>query len=329
MTKLKIAVIGPGRIARAHLTAIRNNADHAELAAVVGLPEDAERIASLAAEFHAKFTSQDLEAILADPEIDAVVLTLPNHLHRQVAEKALTAGKHVLVEKPLCNTLEEADAMTAAAETADRVLMVAQCRRFFPAPDVAIERLPEPGPPLDIVQILGVHVAEAQAPWWKSAAATGGLALGLNGPHAIDTIILLMGEMPESVFARTSRLKVDNWEGEDQATVVMSFADGSTATAHLSFNMQPGANERWIVGPKAMMHLQNDRTLKLGDEVLIEDDFKPYIDGDISFDRQFREFCDAISEGRQPRSSGQDGRNVVAVLNAALRSAKTGLPEKP
>lgn len=329
MNKLRTAVIGPGRIARAHLTAIRNNADYAELTAVVGLPEDAQRIEALAAEFGAARASQDPDAILADPEIDAVVLTLPNHLHRDMAERALAAGKHVLVEKPLCNTIEEADAMVSAAEESGRVLMVAQCRRFFPAVDLALDRLHELGRPLDIVHVLGVHVAEAQAPWWKSAAATGGLALGLNGPHVVDTILLLMGEMPVSVFARTSRLKADQWEGEDQATIVLSFADGSTATGHLSFNMRPGVNERWIVGPRAMMQMQNDRTLKLGDETLIEDAFTPYIDGDISFDYQFREFCSAVAEGRSPRSSGVDGRNVVAILNAALRSARSGHSEQP
>jgi len=328
MTKLRTAVIGPGRIARAHLTAIKHNSDRAELSAIVGLPEDKDRIESLAEEFGAARVSQDPEAVLADPDIAAVVLTLPNNLHCPVAKAALAAGKHVLVEKPLCNTLAEADAMVAAAESSNRILMVAQCRRFFPAVDLALERLPELGRPLDIVQVLGVHVAEAQAPWWKSAAATGGLALGLNGPHVVDTILLMMGEMPVSVFARTSRLKSDKWEGEDQATIVLSFADGSTATGHLSFNMQPGVNERWIVGPKAMMHLQNDRVLRFGEEVILEEEFTPYIDGDVSFDRQFREFCDAIAAGRPPKSSGHDGRNVVAVLNAALRSAQTGLPEQ-
>ncbi|MGH9805999.1 MAG: Gfo/Idh/MocA family protein, partial [Terriglobia bacterium] len=111
MKRLRTAVVGPGRIARAHLVAIRNNKDLAEVAVVVGLPEEADRTRELAAEFGAGRASNDLDQVLADPEIDAVVLTLPNHLHEPVARKALQAGKHVLVEKPLSNTVKEADAM--------------------------------------------------------------------------------------------------------------------------------------------------------------------------------------------------------------------------
>src|SRR5687768_17292392 len=103
--RLRVAVVGPGRISRAHLTAIAHNADIAELAAVVGLPEEAARSEALAQEFGAHAASSDLAATLRDPTLDAVVVTVPNHLHRDVAVQALAAGKHVLVEKPLANTL--------------------------------------------------------------------------------------------------------------------------------------------------------------------------------------------------------------------------------
>jgi predicted dehydrogenase len=326
MKRLRTAVVGPGRIARAHLVAIRNSKDLAEVAVVVGLPEEADRTRELAAEFGASRASDNLDQVLADPGIDAVVLTLPNHLHERVACEALRAGKHVLVEKPLSNTLEEADAMIEQAARANRVLMVGQCRRFFPAAREAKKRIGDLDRPLDIVHILGVSVDAPKTEWWQSAAKTGGLVLGLNGPHVIDTILWYIGARPIRVYAQTGRFKRDQWEGEDEATVVLSFADGSMATGHLSFNMRPDTNERWIVGPKGTMRLVHDRTLWLGDQKIIDGKMTPYIEGDEGFDNQFREFASAIHEGRIPLASGQEVRAVVEVLAAALESAKRNQP---
>ena len=324
--RLGVAVVGPGRISRAHLTAIRHNADLAELRAVVGLPHEAQRTQDLAREFGALSASDDLAAALADPRLDAVVLTVPNHLHRDVAIQALEAGKHVLVEKPLANTVDEVDAMIDVAERRGRLLMTAQCRRFFPAAIAARERVAELGRPLDIVHVLGVHVDDAKADWWRSAAKTGGLALGLNGPHVIDTILWLVGERPVRAYAQAGRLRPQQWEGEDQATVVLSFADGSTATGHLSLNMRPETNERWIVGPRGTMQLSGDRTLSLSGTRLVEGRAGEYLDGDESFDNQFREFALAIREGRAPLASAREVRPVVEVLAAALESARTNRP---
>lgn len=326
MKRIRIAVVGPGRISRAHLVAIRNNPELVELAAVVGLPHERERTAALAAEFGAAAAVDDLALALADPETDAVVLTVPNHLHRELAVQALRAGKHVLVEKPLANTLEDADAMIAAARAAVRVLMVAQCRRFFPAAQEARRRVEDLGRPLDVTQVLGVSVDAVKTDWWRSAAKTGGLALGLNGPHVVDTMLWLLGEKPVRVYAQASRLKPQQWEGEDQATVVLTFADGSTATGHVSLNMKPDTNERWIVGPRGTMQLTHDRTLVVDGERIVEGKLTAYVDGDESFDGQLREFATAIREGRQPLSSALEARPVVEVLAAALQSAASGLP---
>lgn len=326
MSPLRTAVVGPGRIAHAHLSAIRSHSEIAELSAVVGLPEEIMRVRALAEEFGARYHSTDLAAVLADPTIDAVVLTVPNHLHSPLAIQAIEAGKHVLVEKPLANTIEEANDMIRVAERHDRVLMTAQCRRFFPGAAEARKRISELGRPLDIVHILGVYADSAQTDWWRSSAKTGGLALGLNGPHVIDTILWLMGERPVRVYAQNVRLRPSNWEGEDQATVVLSFSDGSTATGHLSLNMRAGINERWITGPHGTMQLTHDRILRFGEEIVVDGNVSSYIDGDESFNNQFWEFAAAIREHRPPQASAQEVLSVVEVLSAALESARSNRP---
>ena len=159
-----------------------------------------------------------------------------------------------------------------------------------------------------------------------SAALGSGLALGLNGPHVVDTMLWLMDDVPVKVYAQTSRMKPQQWEGEDQATLVLTFRDGSIATGHVSLNMRPEANERWIVGPQGVMHLTNDRTLTLRGERIVTGAEGAYIDGDESFDGQFREFALAIREGRQPQACATQVRAVVEVLAAALQSAAAGQP---
>lgn len=320
-SRLGVALIGPGRIAPAHLVAIRAAGDIAELVAVAGLPEEEERTRSLAQEFGARKALVGLDSVLEDPDIDAVVLTVPNHLHSQLALLAMEAGKHVLVEKPLANTLADADDMISASKRCGRILMVGQCRRFFRGVREARERIAEIGHPVNIIHILGVHWDEVQTAWWRSAATTGGLVLGLNGPHVIDTILWLIGERPTSVYARTARFK-PVWEGEDEATFTLSFPSGSMASGHLSFNMKPEVNERWIVGPLGTMRLSNDRNLWVNDQQVVQEDFRTYLEGDSGFVNQFREFGTSILEGRQPVASAEEVRPVIEVLEAARLSAR-------
>lgn len=324
--RLRVALLGPGRIATAHLHAIARSGDVAELVAVAGLPHEVERTRALAAEYGAAEAIDDTEALLRRPDIDAVVLTVPNHVHAPLGEAIIAAGKHVLIEKPLTTDVADAQRLVAAAEEHDRVLMVGQCRRFFAGAQRAKALIPQLGPgPLSITHTLGVFAETVATDWWRSSRDTGGLALGLNGPHVVDTILWLMDRPVTRVYARTLRLR-DIWEGEDEAVLVLDFADGSLATGILSLNTRPGVNDRWITGANGSMRLVDDRSLWLDDEQVVDEPVVPYIAGDSSFEGQFREFAAAIREGRRPQSDGHDGIAVVRVLAAAHRSHATGQP---
>ena len=324
-SKLRLALIGPGRISVAHLAAVRAGSDLAELAAIAGLPEEESRTRELAERFGAHKTFTSAEAVFTDPDIDAVILTVPNHQHCPLAVRALESGKHVLVEKPLSRTVAEADAMIVAARRAGRVLMVAQCRRFFRGARMAKERIGELGRPLNITHILGVYTTEPRRPWWKSATDTGGLALGLNGPHVVDPIVWLIGKQPIRVYAQTQRFR-SGWEGEDEASLIISFSDGSMATGILSESMRPPVNERWIVGPNGMMRMTDDRNVWLNGEQIAAEEVTPYLEGDAGFEGQFREFASAIREKRTPLASAEEVRPVVQVLEGARMSAAQNRP---
>ncbi|HXV92128.1 MAG TPA: Gfo/Idh/MocA family oxidoreductase [Pseudonocardia sp.] len=324
-TPLRVALIGPGRIATAHLEAITAAPDAATLVAVAGLDHERARTEELAARYGAERAEHDAEAVLAAPDVDAVVLTVPNHVHASLAVAALEGGKHVLVEKPLATTVADTDLMIAAAEKYDRTLMAAQCRRFFEGAQTAKRRIGELGGPVSLVHLLGVFAERAATGWWRSAADVGGLALGLNGPHVVDTMLWLIGTPPVRVYARTRRLR-EEWEGEDEAVVVVDFADGSLGTGYLSLNARQPVNDRWINGPGGTMRLTDDRNLWIDGAPVVEEEVVPYIHGDASFRRQFREFAEAVTTGRVPQASAAEVRPVAAVMEAALRSARTGRP---
>ena len=322
---LRVALVGPGRIAIAHLEAIAAASDAAVLVAVAGLPHEKERTEELAKRYGADRAVHDTQDVLDATDIDAVVLAVPNHVHASLSVALLESGKHVLVEKPLATSVADTDLMIAASEKAGRILMAGQCRRFFRAAQLAKQRIAEIGAPVSLIHLLGVYAENAAAPWWKSASDVGGLALGLNGPHIVDTMLWLVGAPPVRVYARTRRLR-EHWEGEDEAVVVVDFADGSLGTGYLSLNVRQPVNDRWITGPGGTLRLTDDRTLFHDGELVVREEVTPYIDGDVSFERQFREFADAIVGRRTPQASAGEVRPVAAVLEAALRSHLTGLP---
>jgi predicted dehydrogenase len=144
----------------------------------------------------------DLDALLQDPDLDLVDVCLPSHLHRDVVVRALEAGKHVLVEKPIALTVDDADAMIAAAEQHDRLLMVAQVLRFWP--EFAL--LKEIAASNRYGKLRGVHFKRVIASpdwsednWFSDPAKTGGAVVDLH-IHDTDFVRFLCGP-PTAVTA--------------------------------------------------------------------------------------------------------------------------------
>ena len=128
MKKLKIGIVGLGNISRVHREAYRQNPD-VELYAFCDINE--ERLNAEADAWCITHRYTDVEEMVRDlPELDAVSICVWNCNHAKCAIAALNAGKHVLCEKPIAKTVEEAEAMVAAAERNNRLLMVGFCCRF-------------------------------------------------------------------------------------------------------------------------------------------------------------------------------------------------------
>src|SRR4051812_13751428 len=160
------------------------------------------RGAAVAESVGAEFTT-DLDAALSDPEVDAVDVCLPTPLHRSATEAALAAGKHVLLEKPIALTVEDADAIVAAAAATDRVFMVGMVLRFWPE-YVELQRRIEAR---ELGRPLAVQASRLSPPadwneWMADHAQSGGPAVDLM-IHDFDQLNWLLGE-PRRVFARAA-----------------------------------------------------------------------------------------------------------------------------
>ncbi len=125
---LNVAVLGAGFMGATHARALAKLPD-VQLVGVSSRSQD--KAASLADEI-ATQAYTDSEALMLDPQVEAVSITLPTNLHAEYAIAALNAGKHVFVEKPMALSVAECDAMIEAAQKANRILMVAQVLRFWP-----------------------------------------------------------------------------------------------------------------------------------------------------------------------------------------------------
>jgi predicted dehydrogenase len=326
--KIGIAVIGSGRIAYSHLNAINDLKDRSELIATVDIVEEVAKNAAL--KFEAKRYYTNLDDALNDKEINAVVISLPHYLHRDVCIKAANKGKNILIEKPLTNTVEEAKDVIRAASENNVKLMVGHSQRFHTA---AIESKKifnsgQIGNIIDInVSLLG-YVDKPPTSWWVSKEKTGGLLIPLWGSHIIDYILWLTGKFPDRVYAETLSSN-PIWEGEDEAAIVMGFDDNMIVNIVMSYNTRISQSEgegfilptpeynRYIIGTKGTLHLKDYTELYLNEKIIVGGEQKPSI-----FYLQMKEFLNSLLENREPSISGKEILKVIQVMEASRISAE-------
>lgn len=311
---IRLAVVGIGRISTAHIRGILNSPDVAQLSAVMSRNE--ERAKGAAARFGVPKYYTKYEDVLNDSEIDGVVLCTPNEDHHWQSVAAARAGKHILVEKPMAISVQEAMEMNQAADNHGVTLMVAQCRRFFNAIETARAELTQIGEIIDTTHFLGVQFSKVLTEWWNDMRH---LIIELNAPHPLDTTLYLLDETPDSVYAVGGAFS-DQLAGTSQSTIVLTFPSRKTATVHLSFHCTPPRNERLIIGTKGTMRIRDEKDLWVGDKLTVSEPYGNYLDGGVNFDRQIREFCTAILEKREPIASGREIIRLMRVLDAVKQS---------
>ena len=331
---LKICIVGCGRVSKSHLAGMREIPDEVEIAAIVS--SDAEKRKSFAQDYTVPKSFASLTEALKDPEIEAVDLCIPNHVHREAAVQSALAGKHVLVEKPMANTVDDCEQMIRAADEAGVRLMVGQSRRFHDAVFKSKELLDQGkiGCLISITGLLFAYLENPPTQWWKSREKTGGLMIPLWGNHIFDYVLWMFDEKPTHVFCEAYGNNA-NWEGEDEVATLIGFKDDRYATVKMSWNTKLKEAEEWdgkgkmlssadiiyeryIQGTEGTMHLNDETELKLNGSVVVEGPQVP-----SNFAVQIREFASAVRENREPLTSGRKVLDIIRLQEACLQSADT------
>jgi UDP-N-acetyl-2-amino-2-deoxyglucuronate dehydrogenase len=315
-------MIGCGRIAQAHFAAMEYLREEAELIAVADT--DLEKAKGAAKRFGAQAFSARYEDLLSRKDIEAVIITLPNHLHHSAALTAARARKHILIEKPMAlNTRESLD-MVAEAKRHGVCFMVGQSRRFSEAAFELERCLPEIGALFRVQISFLVHFPAPPTAWWKKQEEAGGLVIFLQGSHSLDSVLTWVKKMPTRVCTFSAKQNIQ-WEGEDEADILLSFNGGAMASVHLSLSTSPAVHEAILVGTKGVIRLTEYATGKpFGFGYHLDLNGKRILSGDqepSNYTLQLREFIQAVREGRAPIASGEEiARTTMPVLDAARRS---------
>ncbi|RLQ93822.1 Gfo/Idh/MocA family protein [Falsibacillus albus] len=334
MEKLKVAVIGCGSIAKyRHLPEYSLNSG-AEIVAVCDIVE--ERAKEMALQYGAKaFT--DFEDILELEEVDAISVCLPNYLHAPVTVAALNAGKHVLCEKPMATSHEEAESMIQAAKSHDKKLMIGHNQRFVASHQKAkaiIESgklgkifsfkttFGHPGPE-------GWSVDGADSWFFNKEKAFIG-AMGDLGVHKADLMRYLLGEFVEvGAFIETNAKQ--HAEVDDNAVCILRTESGIIGTLAASWAYVAGGDNSTIIyGEKGTLYLEADPTYSLIEEYRDGTKVKHELDkiqtneeGGQTTSNVINHFVECIKEDKKPLICGEEGKKSLDIILAALESKET------
>ena len=228
---MRFGLIGAGAIGKIRADALKQS-DFCELVAVADLDEGRARNAAPEAKYYA-----DANALISAGDVDAVIISTPPSLHEALAVAAASAGKHVLVEKPMAATPDACERMIGAARAAGTLLTVGYNHRYFEALKLVrdVVRSGEIGT-LTHVRGFSGHsgLSEFKAPWMYDKKVMGGGALMDNGTHMIDLVRYIIGDPTEVCGFATN--KVWGLEVEDEGIALLRTTEGTTASIEASWH---------------------------------------------------------------------------------------------
>lgn len=267
------------------------------------------------------------EALLADPEIDVIYNPLPNHLHAEWTIKAIEAGKHVLCEKPLALSVDEVDALQAAARKHDRVVAEAFMYRHH-AQTLKVQELVQNGSLGALKLIRGsfsfILSREGDV---RLDPAMGGGSIWDVGCYPISYTRTIVGAAPLEVFG----WQVTGPTGIDETFVgQMRFDYDIHAQFDCSFAI-PFHTFMEVVGSEGTLNIPNPFVPKTDEKIYLRRGEKTEtikIKGQELYLGEVEDLADAIRLGRDPRISLDDSRANVAAILALLESAREGKPVK-
>jgi len=329
--KKRFGIVGTGVVATFHIQALQQM-DGVEIASICDIKE--EQAKQYGEEYNLAWTT-DYDAMLKDPTIDVIDITVPSGLHADLGIKAAEAGKNVIVEKPIDILLEKADALINACKNNNVTLGVISQVRFFDSV-MKVYEIVKSGKLGKIIQ------GDAYVKWYRSEEyyksggwrgtkkLDGGGAFMNQGVHFVDLILSIMGEV-KTVTGRVKTAARDI-EVEDLGMALIEYSSGAFGVIQASTAIYPGSPGRLeLLGTKGTLIFEGAdiKSLEIEGEESIDNvesekgsssnplnvDVQPYV-------REFTDIIEAINEKREPKVSGAEARKALEVILAIYKSSE-------
>jgi predicted dehydrogenase len=319
-----VAVIGT-RFGNLHAEAISEIPERARVVAICSRTE--EHAQQSAERWGADLGTTSLERVLNHPGGDAVHLCVPHHLHAPMAIAAARAGKHILTEKPIAATMDEADRMIEAAEQAGVLLMVSLNHRFLRHHQRA-KALIDSGSIGEIFLCQGAFLGFSDIKGWRfDPVQTGGGVLIDSGIHRIDLLRWLVGEVV-SVQAESGTYVHKQMGGEDTASMLLRFDNGAIGHLVCSWGIETPTREEslMLAGRNGTIWTENaDLTLRytIGRQPVEQEAF-PEVSYPDSVKHLITHFLDCLQQDAVPVITAEDARTALRIAQAAYQAMETG-----
>lgn len=325
---IRCGVIGYGgafNMGRAHATYITQT-DGLQLTAVCDV--DSKRTAVAAEDFSGIATYNDVDAMLKATDVDLAVIVLPHNLHAAVSIACSQAGKHVVVEKPMCITVDEATRMIEAGRAAKKMVSVFHNRRqdadYRALRELVVEKqlLGE----IFSVEMFGGNFAAPNPNWWRSVKAISGGHFYDWGAHFLDWLLGIVPGPMESVTGYFQKRLWHEVTNEDHVQANIKFASGCVASVTMSSIAYAGKPRWWVLGEKGA-------AVDKGGHFEVTGDFKtegygatlrvPY-KAESEWQTYYGNIAGHLLRGEELRVKPEQARRVIAILETAERSSEQG-----
>lgn len=306
--KIGVGVIGTGFWGRNHARVL-SELENTKLVAICDI--NSERAEAIAKKYNADWYTRD-DDLLGREDIDGVCICTPTTTHSEIALKAIRHGKHLLVEKPMADTIVQAAKILEKANENKLHLMVGFIERFNPGL-TRTKSIIDKGEIGEVVLAISRRVGR-----WPERIGDVGVVKD-SAIHDLDIMRFLFAEEPQTVYARAGSL---NHRYEDYAQIVLSFSGIKTAFVEANWLTPRKVRTLTVTGSKAIVNADY-----LTQEITIEDDekeVKPKTGYSEPLKLELENFANSIINNREPNVTGLDGLRALQIAEASLKSAKTG-----
>ena len=321
--KFGLCVIGCGAFARTFASAVQGELGEIDL---YFASRDPDRAAAFSSQYGGSGSFGSYESAVADDRVNGVYVCTPHHLHLEHARLAASAGKPILLEKPLARTADEAQAIVAVAGDGGVTLMVAENYRFMPPVRAAKEMV-------DRGELGTLRLAQLQedfpfqpTDWRNDAEMNGGGVLIDGGIHKLSLLAYLAGS-PSEVYAAEVPSSQPGLAAEDGVMAMLRYSSGLVGIINHTWSAGAHHQRPWVTVSGSLASIAFELGGDWVDTIDAAGRRRENLDGDRGgLAAMVREFRQSVQEDRPPAMTGEEGARDVALVQACYESMRSGAP---